>query len=138
MELRWTPRSPGPGTGQPGSRRWRNGQRVTCGPCPPLLSEGANNFAGRRDLAHRQDSSQLRESTALWRQPPTVTDLKHRAGISSESMLRLMRSDPTSDEGEISFEATAPPVMTTDLAIALAQLVRATLARRAEEPKRAA
>jgi len=53
-------------------------------------------------------------------------------------MLRLMRSDPTSDEGEISFEATAPPVMTTDLAIALAQLVRATLARRAEQAKRAA
>jgi hypothetical protein len=42
------------------------------------------------------------------------------------------------DEGEISFEATAPPAMTTDLAIALAQLVRATLARRAEQPKRAA
>jgi hypothetical protein len=43
-----------------------------------------------------------------------------------------------SDEGEISFEATAPPVMTTDLAIALAQLVRATLAQRAEQPPRAA
>jgi hypothetical protein len=43
-----------------------------------------------------------------------------------------------SDKGEISFEATAPPVMTTDLAIALAQLVRATLARRAEQAKRAA
>ena len=43
------------------------------------------------------------------------------------------------DEGEISFEANAPPAMTTDLAIALAQLVRATLARRrAEQPKRAA
>jgi hypothetical protein len=89
------------------------------------------------DIAHQKDSSLLNETTASWRQPPTVTDLKHRAGISSESMLRLMRSDPTSDEGEISFEATAPPVMTTDLAIALAQLVRATLARRAEEPKRA-
>jgi len=49
-----------------------------------------------------------------------------------------MGSDPMSDEGEISFEATAPPVMTTDLAIALAQLVRATLARRAGQPKRAA
>ena len=43
-----------------------------------------------------------------------------------------------SDEGEISFEATAPPVMTTDLAIALAQLVRATIARRAEQAKRTA
>jgi hypothetical protein len=43
-----------------------------------------------------------------------------------------------SDEGEVSFEATAPPEMTTDLGIALAQLVRATLARRDEQPKRAA
>ena len=43
-----------------------------------------------------------------------------------------------SDEGEISFETTAPPVMTTDLAIALSHLVRATLARRAEQPKRVA
>jgi len=49
-----------------------------------------------------------------------------------------MRSDPMIDEGEISFEATAPPVMTTDLAISLAQLVRATLARRAEQAKRVA
>ena len=43
-----------------------------------------------------------------------------------------------SDEWEISFEAISPPVMTTDLAIALAQLVRATLGRRAEQAKRAA
>ena len=43
-----------------------------------------------------------------------------------------------SDEGEISFEATAPPVMTTDLAIALARLVRASLARLAGQPKQAA
>jgi hypothetical protein len=90
------------------------------------------------DVAHQEDSSQLKESTASWRQRPTVTDLRHGAGVSSESTLRLMRSDPMGDEGEISFEATAPPVMTTDLAIALAQLVRATLARRTEEPKRAA
>jgi hypothetical protein len=90
------------------------------------------------DIAHQKDSSQLKESTASWRQLPIVTDLRHRAGVSSESTLRLMRSDPKSDQGEISFEATAPPVMTTDLAIALAQLMRATLARRAEQPKRAA
>jgi hypothetical protein len=129
---------PGPGTDQPGSGRWRNGRRATCGPHPPLLSEGTNNSAGRMDTAYQEDSSQLKESTASWRQRPTVTDLRHRAGVSSESTLRLMRSDPMSDEGEISFEATAPPVMTTDLAIVLAQLVRATLARRAEQPKRAA
>ena len=90
------------------------------------------------DIAHQEDSSQPRDSTATWWQLPTVTDLRHRAGVSSESTLRLMRSDPMSDEGEISFEATAPPVMTTDLAIALAQLVRATIARRAEQAKRAA
>jgi hypothetical protein len=90
------------------------------------------------DTAYQEDSSQLKQSTASWRQRPTVTDLGHRAGVSSESTLRLMRSDPTSDEGEISFEATALPVVTTDLAIALAQLVRATLARRAEQRKRAA
>ena len=90
------------------------------------------------DLAHQEDSSRLNESTASWRQRRTVTDLGHRAGVSSEGTLRLMRSDPMSDEGEISFEATAPPVMTTDLAIALAQLVRATLDRRAEQSKRAA
>jgi hypothetical protein len=90
------------------------------------------------DIAYQEDSSQLKESTASWRQRPTVTDLELGTGVSSESRLRLMRSDPMSDEGEISFEATAPPVMTTDLAIVLAQLVRATLARRAEQPKRAA
>ena len=43
-----------------------------------------------------------------------------------------------SDEGEITFEAPAPPAMTTELAIALAQLVRAALARRAERPERVA
>ena len=90
------------------------------------------------DIAHQEDSSQPRESTATWRQRPTVTDLRHRAGVFSESSLRLMRSDPISNEVEISFEATAPPVMTTDLAIALAQLVRATLGRRAEQAKRVA
>jgi hypothetical protein len=89
-------------------------------------------------IAHQEDSSQLKGSTASWRQPPTVTDLRHRAGVFSESSLRFMRSDPISDEGGISFEATAPPVITTDLAIALAQLVRATLARRAEQAKRVA
>jgi hypothetical protein len=90
------------------------------------------------DIACQEDSSQLEESTASWRQRRTVTDLETGAGVSSESTLRLMRSEPMSDEGEISFEATAPPVMTTDLAIVLAQLARATLARRAEQPERAA
>jgi hypothetical protein len=90
------------------------------------------------DIAYQEDSSQPRESTAMWWQLPTVTDLRHRAGVSSENTPRLMRSDLMSDEREISFEATAPPVMTTELAIALAQLVRATLARRAEQPRRAA
>jgi hypothetical protein len=90
------------------------------------------------NIAYQQDSSQIKESSASWRQRPTVTDLGHRAGVFFESTLRLVRSDPMSDEGEISFEASAPPVMTTDLAIALGQLVRATLARRAEQSKRAA
>ena len=43
-----------------------------------------------------------------------------------------------SDEPEITFEAPAPPTMTTELAVALAQLVRAALARRAERPERVA
>jgi hypothetical protein len=63
---------------------------------------------------------------------------RNTARVSSAVMLRRFRSDPMSDEGEVSFEATAPPEMTTDLGIALAQLVRATLARRDEQPKRAA
>ena len=129
---------PGPGTDQPGSGSWAIGRRAACGPHPPSLSEGTSNSAGRMDIAHQEDSSQPKESTASWRRRPTVTDFRHMAGVSSESTLRLMRSDPMSDEGEISFETTAPPVMTTDLAIALSHLVRATLARRAEQPKRVA
>jgi hypothetical protein len=49
-------------------------------------------------------------------------------------MLRLVRSTPVSDEKEITFEAPAPPAMTPELAVALAQLVRAALARQAERP----
>ncbi len=53
-------------------------------------------------------------------------------------MLQLFRSALVSDEKEIVFEAKDPPSLTTDLAVALAQLVRAALARRAERPEKAA
>ncbi len=53
-------------------------------------------------------------------------------------MLQLYRVAPVSDEEEIVFEANDPPSLTTDLAAALAQLVRAALARRAERPEKAA
>jgi hypothetical protein len=49
-------------------------------------------------------------------------------------MLRLVRSTQMSDEKEITFDAPAPPTMTPELAVALAQLVRAALARRTERP----
>ena len=52
-------------------------------------------------------------------------------------MLRLLAAF-VSDEQEIAFEALAPPTMTPDLAIALAQLVRAALARQAARPERVA
>lgn len=51
-------------------------------------------------------------------------------------MMRIVRLAPVSDDGEIPFEAPAPPTMTTDLAAALAQLVRSALARRAERRER--
>jgi hypothetical protein len=44
-------------------------------------------------------------------------------------MLRFVRSTPVSEEEEITFEALAPPAMTPDLAVAMAQLVRAALAQ---------
>jgi len=53
-------------------------------------------------------------------------------------MLRLVRSAPVSDEKEITFEGPNPPMMTADLAAALAQLVRAALVRRAECPEQVA
>ncbi len=53
-------------------------------------------------------------------------------------MLQLYRVAPVSDEEKIAFEAKDPPSLTTDLAVALAQLVRAALARRAERPEKAA
>jgi hypothetical protein len=55
-------------------------------------------------------------------------------------MLRLVPVGPMSEEDreEIEFEAIAPPSMTADLAAALAQLVRAALARRAGNSERAA
>ena len=42
-------------------------------------------------------------------------------------MLQLYRVAPVSDEKEIVFEAKDPPPLNTDLAAALAQLVRAAL-----------
>lgn len=55
-------------------------------------------------------------------------------------MLRLAWHGPMSndDHDAIAFEATAPPSMTPDLACALAQLLRAALARRAGRSERAA
>ncbi len=53
-------------------------------------------------------------------------------------MLQLYRVAPVSDEKEVVFEATDPPCLTGDLAAALAHLVRAALARRAERPEKAA
>jgi hypothetical protein len=44
-------------------------------------------------------------------------------------MLQFVRSAPVSEEEEIPFEALAPPAITPDLAVAMAQLVRAALAR---------
>ena len=68
----------------------------------------------------------------------TVARSGHRAGVSSALMLQLVRSTPVSEEEEITFEALAPPTMRPELAAALAQLVRAALARRAERPERVA
>jgi hypothetical protein len=52
-------------------------------------------------------------------------------------MLRLVRLAPVSDE-EVAFEAPTPPIMTPDLAVALAQTVRAAFARRTERPEQVA
>jgi hypothetical protein len=54
------------------------------------------------------------------------------------AVLQLVRATSVSDEKEISFEALAPPTMTPDLAIALAQLLRTALARRSERHERVA
>ena len=72
-----------------------------------------------------------------WNARDAVT-LLGRAELSSEVMLQLYRVAPVSDEERIVFEAKDPPSLTTDLAAALAQLVRAALARRAEHPEKAA
>jgi hypothetical protein len=53
-------------------------------------------------------------------------------------MLRLLRLVPVGDEGETLFEADAAPVLNTELAAALAQLVRAALSRRSAQADRAA
>ncbi len=53
-------------------------------------------------------------------------------------MLQLYRVATVSDEEKIVFEAKDPPSLTIDLAVALAQLVRVALARRAERPEKAA
>ena len=73
-----------------------------------------------------------------WNALHAVTLFARRAEISSEAMLQLYRVAPVSKEKEIVFEAKDPPSLTTDLAAALAQLVRAALARRAERPEKAA
>ena len=71
---------------------------------------------------------------------PPVTVHRDRVEVSSGVMLRLVLVGPMSDEDRdpIELEATAPPSMTADLAAALAQLVRAALARRAGHSERAA
>jgi hypothetical protein len=43
-----------------------------------------------------------------------------------------------SEQDEIIFEAAAPPAMTPELAVALAQLVRGALARQADRPEQVA
>jgi hypothetical protein len=67
-----------------------------------------------------------------------VTGLGHTTGILSQGMVRIVRLAPVSDDGEIPFEALTPPTLTTELAAALAQLVRSALARQAEHTVRAA
>jgi hypothetical protein len=73
-----------------------------------------------------------------WNALDAVILLARRAEVSFEVMLQLYRVAPVSDEGGIAFEAIDPPSLTTELAAALAQLVRAALARRAELPEKAA
>lgn len=58
--------------------------------------------------------------------------------VSSVLVLYLVWSAPVNEEKEITFEALAPPAMTPELAVALAQLIRAALARRTERSERAA
>jgi hypothetical protein len=53
-------------------------------------------------------------------------------------MRQLVGSTPVSEEEEVTFEALAPPTMTPELAVALVQLARSALARRAERPERVA
>jgi hypothetical protein len=53
-------------------------------------------------------------------------------------VLQLYRVGPVSEEKEVVFESIDPPSLTSDLAAALAQLVRAALARRADRPEKAA
>ncbi len=53
-------------------------------------------------------------------------------------MLQLYRVAPVSDGEKIVFKAKDPPSLTTDLAAALAEIVRAALARRAERTEKAA
>jgi hypothetical protein len=77
------------------------------------------------DTTHNQVRGGARKS---------VAGFGHRAAVSSASMLRLIRLAPESDE-EVAFEAPTPPIMTPDLAVALAQVVRAALACRTERPE---
>lgn len=53
-------------------------------------------------------------------------------------MLQVYWVGPVREEKEVVFEAMDPPSLTNDLAAALAQLVRAALARLPERPEKAA
>ena len=78
------------------------------------------------------------ESRHRFREFHAVTFLARRAEVSSELMLQLYGVAPVSDEEKIVVEAKDPPSLTTDLAAALAEIVRAALARRAERTEKAA
>jgi hypothetical protein len=100
--------------------------------------EKANIGAGRLSVGCHAGLAIRSQCQGAWNALHAVTVLARRAEVSSEVMLRLYRVAPVSDEEEIAFEAMDPPTLTTELAAALAQLVRAALARRAELPEKAA
>ena len=113
----------------------------------PTPSVGHRAIDGRptplsveREVGHG-DRTELAEATrdrAGGRSPEIVTDPRHSPGVFSALMLRLIRSAPMSEQDEIIFEAAAPPAMTPELAVALAQLVRGALARQADRPEQVA
>jgi hypothetical protein len=93
---------------------------------------------GRFCVGHHEGLVIRRRCPGVWHALNAVTFLACRAEISSGVMLQLYRVAPVSDEEEIVFEAIDPPSLTPELAAALAQLVRAALARRAEHSEKAA